>query len=323
MSVVSAHFKPWYPDKPVSKGATAYHDAVVNAPYYVESLNKLADIVCDKVKDDEVIVDYGAGTGVSALQLLKRLKANIRLWLVDNSPAWLGKAHEVFSSNPNVECFLLEKKDDKYATLVDTVGEEAVDHVVSANTVHLIPDLENTFKGIYAALKPKGSFTFQSGNIMRKGRKKGILMIDDTVKRVHDIAMDIVNKSNRFIRYKNDINIKKIGDMQRRIVFPEPRPLKQYLKILKDTCFSYGEPYFKQLKIAYDDWMNFLKVKRLQAGILPEIGGKDPSPEEEKDRDDLITMAANQLFDELKSQNPMADGKSFTVELIYVTALKE
>ncbi|MDP3765861.1 MAG: class I SAM-dependent methyltransferase [Nanoarchaeota archaeon] len=321
--IVSSQIKhQWRPYKLASKGATAYHNAVVNAHYYVESLDKLANMVCRKIRDGDIVVDFGAGTGVSALHLLKRLKASIRLWLVDNSPAWLGKAYEVFSNNPNVECFLLEKKDDRYATLAETVGEESVDHVVSANTVHLIPDLEDAFKGIYSALKPRGSFTFQSGNIMRKGRKNGVLMIDDTVKRVHEMAMEIVNKSKRFVGYRKNIDDKAEKDRQRQIIFPDPRPLEYYLKILKNACFDYGKPYFMDLRIAYKDWMRFLKVRRLQAGILPEVGGKDPSPQEEKDRDDLITMATNQLFDELQNQNPMADEKSFTVELISVRAFK-
>ena len=39
-----------------------------------------------------------------------------------------------------------------------------------------------------------------------------------------------------------------------------------------------------------------MRVRRLQAGILPEVGGKDATPQEERDRDDLITKAANILF---------------------------
>lgn len=315
---------PWHPDKPISKGATAYHNAVANAHYYLESLDKLTKIVSQKIKDGDIVVDFGAGTGVSALQLVKRLRANVKLWLVDNSPAWLGKAYEIFNRNPNVECFLLKKNDSTYATLGETIGEEVADHVVSANTVHLIPNLEYTFKGINSALKPRGTFTFQSGNIIRKGRKKGVLMVDDTVKRVHDIAIERIHTDKRYEKYRKIINERiKIENGQRRIVFPEPRPLEYYLNSLKAAYFKYTKPYYKLLRIKYKDWMNFLKVKRLQAGILPELGDINPTPEEEKDRDDLITMSAAQLFKELENKNPMSDSKSFTVELIYVTATKQ
>src|SRR3989339_861973 len=99
--------KPWKPDRPVSRGAAAYHDAVSNAEYYIKILDELMRIVSPGIRENNVVVDFGAGTGVSALRLLEHLKINVQLWLVDNSAAWLGKAYQVFSNNPNVKCFLL------------------------------------------------------------------------------------------------------------------------------------------------------------------------------------------------------------------------
>ena len=98
----------WRPDRPASKGATAYHDAVSKAEYYIAILDELMKIAAPKIKNNDIVVDFGAGTGVSALRLLEFMKANAKLWLVDNSPAWLGKAYDVIP-NKNVSCFLLEK----------------------------------------------------------------------------------------------------------------------------------------------------------------------------------------------------------------------
>src|SRR3989338_3029976 len=117
-------YRPWQPNRPTSKGSTAYHDAVVNADYYMKNIDELADIMAPKIKEDEVVVDFGAGTGVSALRLFNKVKKNFNLWLVDNSAAWLGNAHEIFKSNEKVECFLLGKTDGHYATLAETVGTE-------------------------------------------------------------------------------------------------------------------------------------------------------------------------------------------------------
>jgi SAM-dependent methyltransferase len=235
----------------------------------------------------------------------------------------LGKAHDILKDYPNIECFLLEKIYDRYATLAETIGEESVNHVISANTVHLIPNLEETFKGINKALKPEGTFTFQSGNIIRGNRKEGVLMVDDTVKRVHDIALEIVRTNKKFAKYKKNLDKRiEIESAQRKFIFPEPIPLEYYLKALEGSNFKYEEPHCKLIKIAYKDWLDFLRVKRLQSGILPEIGGKEPSPKEEYDRDELITTASNQLFEELETKNPMADDKSFTTEWVYVSAVK-
>lgn len=324
MTMVSAHFKPWIPDRPVSKGATAYHEAVVNSSWHIENIRELINIIQNKIKNNDIVVDFGAGTGGSALYLLKNLKVNFNLWLVDNSAAWLGKAHDVLGANPNVKCFLLDKINDKYATLAETIGKEVADHVISANTVHLIPNLEEAFRGINESLKPEGSFTFQSGNIIRNGREQGILMIDDTVKRVHDIALEIILKNNKFEKYRNDLNKRiEIEEKQRKFVFPDPRPIETYMGMLKVAGFKCEKPQYKLIKVKYSDWLNFVRVKRLQAGILPEVGGKEPSQEEEQDRDELIAMASNQLFKELETGNPFADDKCFTAEWIYITAIKQ
>ena len=174
--------KPWKPTRPVSKGASAYHEAVCNAEYYIEILDELARIAIPVIKDNDVVVDFGAGTGVSAMKLMSKMKSKIKLCLVDNSQAWLAKAFEIFENNPDVRCFLLEKKGDTYMTLAETVGREVVDHVISANTLHLVSDIGSAFDGIYKALKPNGTFIFQSGNITRSTRPEGALMVDNSVK---------------------------------------------------------------------------------------------------------------------------------------------
>jgi ubiquinone/menaquinone biosynthesis C-methylase UbiE len=94
--------KAWKPDRPISKGAIAYHDAVSNAEYYTTILDELMRHVSTKIKQGDIVVDFGAGTGVSALRLLEHIKVNVKLLLVDNSAAWLGKAYQVFNLYPDV-----------------------------------------------------------------------------------------------------------------------------------------------------------------------------------------------------------------------------
>lgn len=315
--------KSWKPNRPTSKGATAFHDAVIGASWNHECLDELIAIAEPNIHENNVMVDFGCGTGTSSIRILEKLKINIRLWLVDNSPAWLGKAYEFLSSRKNVDFFLLEKKGKGYATLSETVGKETVDHVISANTVHLIPDLKETFKGVAEALKRKGTFVFNTGNALRDGRKKGILMLDSTVYRVHDIAIDIIRNNSKFKKYRENLD-KLIESYRplRKFIFPDPRPIQDYLSSLKAAGFMYVEPIYKCFRLKYDDWINFLRIKRLQAGILPEVGGKNPNPEEEKDRDTLIIMSAKKLFDELERFNQFADDKSYLGEWAYISAVK-
>lgn len=320
----SLQIKPWRPDKPTSKGATAFHEAVFNSSWLKDILHELVAIVKPKIKKGDIVVDFGAGTGTSSILLLKYLEQEINLWLVDNSQSWLGKAYELLKVFPNVEYFILEKRGNTYATLSETVGNEVVDHVISANTVHLIHDINEVFSGISLALKKGGTFTFQTGNFLRKNRPEGALMIDDTVKTVHDIAIDIVRTDPRFAIYRKGLN-ERIGieEPQRKFVFPEPMDIKFYLDALKESGFEFQTPLYSPVKVMYSDWLNFLRVKRLQAGVLPEIGGRDPSPKEEGDRDALITRGALKLFKDLKLNNSLADEKCFTIDIVYATAVKE
>lgn len=322
-SITTQKPKSWKPDRPTSRGATAFHDAVIDASWNNECIDKLIDLAEPNIHENDVVVDFGAGTGTSSIRILKKLKTRIRLWLVDNSPAWLGKAYEFLSSHSNVNFFILEKKGKTCATLSEAVGKETVDYVISANTVHLIPNLKETFKGIAEALKIDGTFIFNSGNIDRKDRPKGVLLLDSTVYRVHDIALDIIRRNSRFSKYREGLNERIESETpQRKFIFPYPRPIQDYLKALKQAGFKHIKPYYECFKLKYDDWLDFLMIKRLQTGILPEVGGKDPSPEEEKDRDTLITMAAHKLFKELEDSNPLADDKGYQGEWVYISATK-
>src|SRR5687768_5963203 len=95
----------WKPDRPTSKGASAYHDAVVNASWHVDNIQELIHIFSKNIKNGDLVVDFGAGTGASAVYFLKKIKKNFELWLVDNSPSWLGKAYDILHTNRHVSFF--------------------------------------------------------------------------------------------------------------------------------------------------------------------------------------------------------------------------
>ena len=315
--------KTWIPKRPPSKGATAYHNAVVNTSWHKENVKELINLIQEKIKPHDRIVDFGAGTGSSAMYLLKYLKPTSKLLLVDNSPSWLTKAYNLLHLNKRVQFFLLEKKGDDYMTLDELIGKTTASHIVSANTIHLIPNIEKVFRDIYSVLKNNGTFTFQSGNIIQPNKENGILTIDDSINAVHDIALEIIRTNRAFRKYKKGLD-RRIEEQnhQRKFVFPAPRPVKFYLDALKSVGFKNESITRKRIKVKYKDWLNFLKVRRLQAGILPEVGGKDASEIEEKDRDTIITQASLMLFKRLKVKNPLSNARSFTAEWIYVYAEK-
>jgi SAM-dependent methyltransferase len=313
----------WEPDQPASRGATEYHNAVIGAPYYIESLGEFGNFAKNKIKENDLVIDFGAGTGVSTLELLKKINLHFKVWLIDNSASWLGKAYELFKGNPNIKCFLLQKKENRYSTLAETIGKERANDVISANTMHLIPNLKDTFKGIYDSLKPDGNFIFQSSNIDREDREKGVMMIDNCINRVHELSLEIIRTEKKFEKYKMDLDKRiEIAKALRKFIFPDARMLEVYIEYLKEVGFKKPYSYYKAFKVKYADFLKFLKVKALQVGILPEVGGKDATPEEINDRDEIVTSAAHMMFKEFKENNARADDQSFTSESVYISTVK-
>ena len=312
----------WIPDRPISQGASAYHSAVAKTSWHRRNIKETLKLVKRKIRSSQIIVDFGAGTGASSTYTWETLPRNCKLLLVDNSPSWLGKAYEILHKKKNVTFYLLKKKKDQYEKLDQALGREAVDHVICANKVHLIPDINQTFLGIYTSLKSGGSFVFQSGNI-KHVKSKDMMMIEDSVRRIHDLAIKIIRTDPKFALYKQTIT-KRIQEekKQRKFVFPDPRSISFYTNSLKETGFKNISVTYVPIKVLYSDWLSFVRVRRLQAGILPELGGKNPSPIEERDRDFIITKATKQLFEILKKTNALATNRSFSAEWTYVQAEK-
>lgn len=318
-----SYYTAWKPRGLPSQGAQAYHDAVIYASWHIDNIREMIRLVKRSIQNGDIVVDFGAGTGSSAVYMIRDIPRKIFLFLVDNSPSWLGNAYSIFHTNPNAICLLSEKIQEKYQTLDELMGRDSAHHVLSANTVHLIPNVVDTFEGIYRALKAGGTFTFQSGNISRKGREKETLMIDDSIDRVHDIAISIIERDKQYKHYKKDINERIQRERaQRKFVFPDPKPITYYVRLLRHIGFCNIRTSHKKITVTYKDWLSFLRVKRLQAGILPEIGGKEPTTEEERDRDEIIIKASRLLFKELEKYNALANHTSFTTEWMYIQAQK-
>lgn len=316
------HKISWIPDSPISSGAKAYHTAVIHASWHIDNIVPLIRLVTPNVRSGHLIVDFGAGTGSSAIFMQKYLPKQIHLLLVDNSASWLGHAYSLLSGKPNVG-FALLKQDGRYVYLHEVVGQGSANHVVSANTIHLMSDLKATLEGVNKALKRGGTFNFQSGNILRKDRDHGILMIHNTVDRVHDLAIDIINANKKYASYQKNLPVRiKENVAQRKFVFPDPKSIDYYLGLLSTVGFRDIRVTQKSIRVKYADWLKFLRVRRLQAGILPEVGGKEATPREALDRNELITEASRALFKELQATNPHANRTSFLAEWVYVTAKK-
>ncbi len=314
--------KTWRPTKQVSKGANMYHKSVASTAWYDDNLKLLLRGI-KKIKNGNIVVDFGAGTGMSSIFILKNSKSDFNLWLVDNSPSWLGKAYQLLKNNSMVDFYMLEKKGGAYCGLADTVGFSVVDLILSANTIHLIPHISETVNGMYNCLKPGGMLAIQSGNIKHAKTNRGALLIDTTIEKVHQFALGIIKKHPEYLEYRTGLKERVNEEKgQRKRIFPDPRSLAAYINVLKKNGFINIKTSRRLIKVRYSDWLKFLKIRRIQAGILPEIGGRTPTATEENDRDAIITSAANKYFDYLRVNNPKATRNYFIAEWTYLEALK-
>ena len=99
---------------------------------------------------DSVLVDLGAGTGVSSEVLVKKGAKN--LTVVDPSKAMLAEAEARLEDE--VE-YLCSDAEQFYANF-----EANVDIVYALNCIHLFPDMVKALAGIACALKKGGLFVF-------------------------------------------------------------------------------------------------------------------------------------------------------------------
>jgi SAM-dependent methyltransferase len=313
----------WQPQRVPSLGATAYHDATGQAKWCLATTDSLVELGIPYIHEGDTVVDFGAGTGITAQRILDSVSVPFSLVLVDNSESWLGKAHEVLSPYANVSFALLRKTGKGFQSLDEVMGRDAVQHIFSANTVHLIEDIQAVFSGMYACLTPQGRFIFQSGNIFRHDRPDGLLMIDDTIHEIHTSALDILRQTDEFIQYREGLDERIAKEASQRVcIFPRVRNIKVYKDALEKCGFHSIDVRFETVRVSYKEWLNFCTIKRIQAGILPEIGGRDATPQQERDRDTVIRLACKKYFESLAKNNSHADTESFAAEWVYVRAIK-
>lgn len=313
----------WKPKKKGSDGARMYHNAVIKAEWNLDNLEILAQIFDRLDKEKKVIIDFGAGTGASSVYLKEHIKSTSELCLVDNSPSWLTVAYELLGECENVKFHIIGKQGEDYETLSDVIGNKVADVVVSANTFHLILDINSAISGIYDALRPEGYFLFQSGNIIREDRNEDLLMIDSTIEEIHTIAIDIIKNEDQFKEYRQDIDEQISQELgQRKMIFPTPRPISQYISAMEGVGFKNIDVTYKKIYVKYEEWKIFLGVNRIQAGILPEVGGRFPTDKELEDRITIIKLAVDKYFKELSNHNSLADENGFMAEWVYLQGEK-
>lgn len=197
-------------------------DITIPQSWHYNNMKPLCDIIKQNLHENITFIDYGTGTGGSAIEIIKILKENniknYKLYLIDVLESWFVKAHELLKNNPNI-IFLLSSKviDNKrvFYKLSDLIPEK-VNIIICANTIHLLKEKNVTAlcTDIKSVLKSNGLFLINSGDINKNeninlngfSRQLFTTIVDD-----NNYDSNIKNKCNKI--FPKNIDITNLFDI--------------------------------------------------------------------------------------------------------------
>ena len=102
------------------------------------------------LKDSDVVLDYGCGTGTTACELASHVK-EIQAIDISGRMIELSKEKAVASGVENVNFAQADIFDERYS-------KDSFDVILAFNMLHTVPDPQSVVRRIHELLKPDGSF---------------------------------------------------------------------------------------------------------------------------------------------------------------------
>lgn len=300
--------EPWV-GYPIEESARKY-DAVQSHSWY-RNLDPIMDDLEAAVGDDDIVIDYSAGTGILVEQLLKRNpQREAGYLLVDASPKFLRLALDKLGTNERTAFRLIRYlKDEKRLQSLEEVlpaelRDRGIDALCSTNAIHLYSNLEDTLNSWARVLKPGGGAFIQSGNIANPNAPKNSWIIDATVERIQPIARDLVRDKAQYAEFRTGLDDGERTAAYNRLrakYFLPVRPINFYLTALRGAAFEITNVYEKEVDALVSDWANFLCAYHEGvlgwAGGSQRIEGKAPSEEAVTLRRQLLQESLAALFE--------------------------
>lgn len=125
------------------------------------------------------VLDYGAGTGTAAIELLKAFHernlerrfaqrgAELVVHLVDIPSSWYAKGYQLLGGRPSVRFHSLRAEGGGFRPLTDLLGPGSIDVAMVNMVFHLIPAraLPRTVDGLAEAIRPGGSLLWSAPDL--------------------------------------------------------------------------------------------------------------------------------------------------------------
>ena len=293
-----------------------YRDGDINRPvsWHKNSVNKLIEIASRNISDGALVVDYGSGTGGSAIELLKYLDGQgieVELVLIDPLVSWFSKARNILGERDGIQFELSIDRDSNGKTsfrrLEDILGGRKADVIISSSTLHLIPaktigDLALQFS---CCLKEDGVFVWDSGDLESNFRPDSSALLHDPYRAVRELLRHDKKRSSIL----NEMQQDEREEHERRLdrIFPEPMSIEIVNGALAEAGFS-TEISDKVVSFSREDAENFALVPRLAEIASPlQIGDE---------RDDAIRRALDNALNSISGEGK-GDDEGYQSHWVY------
>ncbi len=278
-----------------------YHDGDVDrcAGWHRDSVAHLLRLAMPHIEEGSLVVDYGAGTGGSAIELLKLTDAaglTIELVLMDPLVSWFGKARQ-----------LLDHRDDvhfEFSMFTDADGEtgfrrldEVLDGrraavIISSSTLHLVPtkalpDLAMQFAG---SLAPGGAFVWDSGDVESGMKPADASLLHDPYRAVREHLRD--DSARQALLADMPEEAARLAEHRVDRIFPKPFSIDVILDAFDGaglTCTISDHV----IGFSNEDAKRFILVPRLAEIAAPLIEGED--------RNRAVTAAIEAVLAEMRA----------------------
>ena len=299
----------------------AYHRALypsgdLGAPssWHRDSVGPLIDLALPHITHGSVVVDYGTGTGASAIELLKKLddeEIRVDMILVDPLVSWFSKAWDLLGDRDDVhfELSILTDADGNtsFRDLREILGGRKADVIISSSTLHLVPAraMGGLAEQFAESLTEGGALVWDSGDLESGFRPGDSALLHDPYRRVREILRTDAQRESLLAMMSDEDRNKSEKRLDR--IFPLPFSVEVITDALGDAGFS-SEVSEKVVRFSNDDAERFVLVPRLAEIAAPLLKGIE--------REGAIKRALKVSLGELANQGK-ADGLAYRSHWIY------
>jgi len=281
-----------------------YHSGDINQPtkWHQESSYPLIKEAMDNISEGSLVVDYGTGTGGSAIELLKKLDekgVTIDLVLIDPLVSWFAKAREILGNREGVHFELSIRKNESgqisFRRLEEMLDGRQADVIISSSTLHLVPpkamdDLAIQFAN---SLSDEGVLIWDSGDLESDFRPKNSTLLHEPYRAVREILRNNSQRVDILSKLSNEEADKSEKRLDR--IFPLPFSVEVIIDSMKEAGFT-SQISEKVVEFENDDAERFVLVPRLAEIAAPLVVGE----QRDKEIRESLKVALKRISDDGK-----------------------